>query len=481
MAKWNFTATASALVATLDDDPENVKEYTGCEAVMGNERINILISGHFKTAFIFSQIGTIDGETPTDIYDAFDLISAIIPESGGGGSFVPSEHDLDEFQNENADPFARISDVGGATSTQSYSPDSFIVVGVLTSFTVPANTEVISVVSNDAPLDNALWSQTGTSVSIPTAVNGDKLQFSGITFSATPPSDAVFAASVNGQTGTVVLDADDVSDASTTNKFTTAAEKTIWNAKQDALGYTAENTVNKSTALDTDKASNTKYSTPKSIYDWGVGLFAPIITAANFGSFINGLTGKTTPVDADYVGLMDSAASNVQKKLSWANIKATLLTYFDTKYAPLSAVAAIKYITIDQATTNDASVPVAVTDLIFAAAANTKYAVSGVVKVGCSAAGGVRFGFTVPSGATFFISSPARGGTSTGVIWNASQTTNTLAVATNTLANGNGMIFFGGTVTVGATAGDIQMIFSSGTAGQTSTLYSEGTFLKFEK
>jgi len=49
---------------------------------------------------------------------------------------------------------------------------------------------------------------------------------------------------------------------------------------------------------------------------------------------INGAAAKTAPVDADCVALMDSAASNVLKKLNWANIKATLKTYFDTLYAP---------------------------------------------------------------------------------------------------------------------------------------------------
>ena len=45
---------------------------------------------------------------------------------------------------------------------------------------------------------------------------------------------------------------------------------------------------------------------------------------------VNGATAKTTPVDADLVGLIDSAASNVLKKLTWANLKATLKNYFDS-------------------------------------------------------------------------------------------------------------------------------------------------------
>ena len=57
---------------------------------------------------------------------------------------------------------------------------------------------------------------------------------------------------------------------------------------------------------------------------------------------INALTGKTTPVDADVGLIEDSAASNVKKKLTWANIKATLKTYFDTLYADDQTGAEIK-------------------------------------------------------------------------------------------------------------------------------------------
>lgn len=59
-------------------------------------------------------------------------------------------------------------------------------------------------------------------------------------------------------------------------------------------------------------------------------------TTTTVGTLINSATEKTTPVDADMVGLMDSAASNILKKLSWANIKATAKTYFDTLYVALT-------------------------------------------------------------------------------------------------------------------------------------------------
>ncbi len=41
---------------------------------------------------------------------------------------------------------------------------------------------------------------------------------------------------------------------------------------------------------------------------------------------------KVAPIDADTVPLADSTAGNVLRKLSWANLKATLKTYFDTLY-----------------------------------------------------------------------------------------------------------------------------------------------------
>lgn len=61
-----------------------------------------------------------------------------------------------------------------------------------------------------------------------------------------------------------------------------------------------------------------------------------IVDATTLASTIHAATGKTTPVDADELVLSDSADTWALKKLTWANIKATLKTYFDTLYAPIS-------------------------------------------------------------------------------------------------------------------------------------------------
>lgn len=102
--------------------------------------------------------------------------------------------------------------------------------------------------------------------------------------------------SVNGQTGVVVLDQDDIGDGTTYKQYS-STEKT--------------------------KLSNIEAS-------------ADVTDAVNVGSSIHGATAKTTPVDADTMPLIDSAASNVLKKVTWANIKSVLTTAFNALYLPLS-------------------------------------------------------------------------------------------------------------------------------------------------
>ena len=59
-------------------------------------------------------------------------------------------------------------------------------------------------------------------------------------------------------------------------------------------------------------------------------------TATTLGTTFHGAANKATPVDADEMPILDSVASFIGKHVTWANIKATLKTYFDTLYATVS-------------------------------------------------------------------------------------------------------------------------------------------------
>jgi hypothetical protein len=63
---------------------------------------------------------------------------------------------------------------------------------------------------------------------------------------------------------------------------------------------------------------------------------ADVTSATNVGSSINGSTAKTSLVDADSMPLIDSEASNVLKKITWANLKSTIKTYYDSVSATLT-------------------------------------------------------------------------------------------------------------------------------------------------
>jgi hypothetical protein len=71
---------------------------------------------------------------------------------------------------------------------------------------------------------------------------------------------------------------------------------------------------------------------------WGIGdTIGCRPCAAGFNDFavgpqITNSTSKVTPVDADELGLTDSVASYGLKKLTWANLKSTLVTYFNTLF-----------------------------------------------------------------------------------------------------------------------------------------------------
>ncbi|EJL66318.1 hypothetical protein [Flavobacterium sp. CF136] len=124
---------------------------------------------------------------------------------------------------------------------------------------------------------------------------------------------------VAGRTGNVVITSSDLSD------FNSAVNALITSAISGK-----ENTSNKTGTVVGNEASTSLY-----LHIAGaIAYFQQKLTDSIFGTFVNSLTSKTTPVDADSISVVDSADSNKQKKVSLTNFKAFFKTYNDNLYSP---------------------------------------------------------------------------------------------------------------------------------------------------
>lgn len=113
----------------------------------------------------------------------------------------------------------------------------------------------------------------------------------------------------------VIVDKSDTTQAATgTTKRVQSQYVTIADASDTVKGK-----VELATTAETETGTDaTRAVTPDAYRDAFATTEAAIVHAA---------TEKTTPADADELGLIDSAASYVLKRLTWANVKATLLTW----------------------------------------------------------------------------------------------------------------------------------------------------------
>ena len=147
--------------------------------------------------------------------------------------------------------------------------------------------------------------------------------------------------------------------ASASNRgLLSSANWTTFNDKQNALGFTAENVANKSTDVNTDQASSTKYPTVKSVYDWAIGLFATI-TQVNLRTreLLQDFTDYTTTgVLTEQIISNQAITANDMKINSWLNFistfsrtgttNATVAIYLNTTSNSLSGAVKIGTATI---------------------------------------------------------------------------------------------------------------------------------------
>jgi hypothetical protein len=102
--------------------------------------------------------------------------------------------------------------------------------------------------------------------------------------------------------------------------------------------------------------------------------------------------------------------------------------------------------------------------------ANSTYNLNGQFLIGCNNTGGVKFGHSLPAGATSFINYSGIG-TSLVTTQQIAITNGALTATAINRAVNTSYLIFGGLITTAATAGTVDMQFASATATQTSTIY----------
>lgn len=171
------------------------------------------------------------------------------------------------------------------------------------------------------------------------SVDGTKLD--GVASGAT--ANATDAQLRDRSTHTGTQSADTLTDG-TTNKAFLATERTklagiatgaTANDTDANLKNRANHTGTQSADTLTDGTTNKAFLATERTKLSGIATGADV-TATALPAAVAAASAKTTPVDADTMPLTDSAASNALKKVTWANIKATLKTYYDTLYATVT-------------------------------------------------------------------------------------------------------------------------------------------------
>jgi hypothetical protein len=258
----------------------------------------------------------------TDVAGSAGFVAVVAKHGGINGHALPSWNYLLDVV---AGQYYEI--VWSATSTQVAMP--FIPAGS----PPPAAASAIFTVTQQAGI------MAGTGITAINSLTGASQTL------ATGASGTDFDIVSSGTTHTFNLP---IASANNTGKLSNTDWSTF-NGKQNALGFTPEDVANKTDVMSGNTTSSTKYLSAKGVYDWVISLsylttsaaaatyatiaslsaylttsaaaatYQVILTATNFGAFINGLTAKTTPIDADSMDIVDSAASNVQKKVTLLN------------------------------------------------------------------------------------------------------------------------------------------------------------------
>jgi trimeric autotransporter adhesin len=231
------------------NDVTSVNTQTGAVVLDADDIDDTATTNKFTTAGDISKLSGI--EAGADVTDATNVAAAgalmsgtaVISDLNDVASTTPTDGQVLTYDTTNGwqpeTPTGAVDSVNGQTGTVVLDADDIDDTATTNKFTTAADISKLAGIEAGAEVNdvNSVNGQTGA-VSLDTAdltdidttapTDGQVLRYVSAsskyvptTLSSTAPVD-----SVNGQTGAVVLDADDISDAATTNKYTTASDIT---------------------------------------------------------------------------------------------------------------------------------------------------------------------------------------------------------------------------------------------------------------
>lgn len=220
-------------------------------------------------------------------------------------------------------------------------------------------------------------------------------------------------------TVSVVFDPPQPSDSPTTfntKAFTLLGDLNTWSTQVNATATTVNSdasaastsagTATTQAGIATTKAGDANAS--------AIAAAASAASVANIATTTHAATGKTTPVDADEFPIADSAASWGLKKLTWANLKATLATWLLGGTIPVSVTTA----TANSFIPNSATIP---TNGVYLPAANTVgIATNSAYAFGIDSAGRVGLGALPTAGVSIYMAKSLTGSANSYGIYNLS-------------------------------------------------------------
>lgn len=284
----------------------------------------------------FIREAVADGTIPSGGAGAVDSVNGqtggVVLEAGDVGAYTEAEVDTLLTGKANTSHTHVIADTTGLqTALDGKQPLATVLTNTTASFTTAQETKLAGIAAGAEVNVNADWN----------AVSGDAQILNKPTISGTNTGDQTSIVGITGtkaQFDTAVTDGNFmyVGDAPTAHTHTLAdvTDVTMTVANLNSLDDGVNSTLHFHNT-DRDRANHTGTQTASTISDFTTAAqtVAPAETTSTVGSLVNGSTATTTPADTDRFAL---SISGVLRHVTWANIKATLLTYFNTIYLPLT-------------------------------------------------------------------------------------------------------------------------------------------------